>query len=128
MSDKVFVVTHGEYSDYCIVGVFSTKDKAAEACPAAAAEIGSARIEEWGLDTADEALLQQVFQAKITIDTGAIISETPYERAECRQRDWSTSFVHPEYNSITAYSVVSQEHALKVAIEARQAALRTTHT
>jgi hypothetical protein len=48
---KAYLVTSGDYSDYRIVGVFSTRE-AAEACIDRQAEYGSDNndIEEWDLD------------------------------------------------------------------------------
>lgn len=52
---EIYIVTHGEYSDYGIVGVFTDKEKAEELCDFAN-EIDSwanARIETYESDTID---------------------------------------------------------------------------
>lgn len=50
---KVYVLTQGEYSDYHIVGIYSTKEKAQELCDAICASYtfwDKPQIEEYELD------------------------------------------------------------------------------
>ncbi len=127
---KVFVVTDGAYSGYHIVGIFSSREKANEKCPAAASEIKYASIEEWELDTVDdEGFLQAVYGCDIDIDTGRV--ETygipEHEKAcatEFHPKYWSETYENPYYKRIQARSVISYEHALKLATEGRQNYLR----
>lgn len=133
---KVFIVTAGAYSDYRIVGVFSSREKAAECCPAAAANIDTADIEEWDMDAIkqdddeEQGLLQQVFFVRLDAD-GNITHYS--DDVEVRPRDWSDGHTSPLDDKYApgvsvGYSVISKEHALKVAIEARQKLLREAHT
>ncbi len=127
---KVFVVTEGQYSGYHIVGVFSSREKAAERCPAAASEIGSASIEEWELDTVDdEGFLQAVYGCDIDIATGRIETygiPEPQEPCDVQfhPKDWSEVYENEHYKRIQARSVISYEHAMKLATEGRQNFLR----
>lgn len=128
---KVFVVTNGQYSNYRIVGVFSSRDKASELCPAAAGEETSAVIEEWELDQLDEkGFLQAVYWTEIGAKTGTIDSESTgiySPPAEFKPHRWSEVRLYKLEgypDKIYAHSVVSQEHARKLAIEAHQKYIR----
>lgn len=126
--DKIFIVTEGAYSDYHIVGVFSSREKAEECSPAAVAGIAHCWIEEWELDAMpDEGYMQQLFTTTLDV-AGNIIYESG-SNTELKPRDWSESYVWPKDSPLYAGqvrgdSVISQEHARKIAAEARQAFLR----
>ena len=47
---KVYVLTRGEYSDYHIIGVYSTSEKAQEMCDAMRTSWDEPQIEEYELD------------------------------------------------------------------------------
>ncbi len=127
---KIFIVTDGAYSGYHIVGVFSSREKAEEFAPAAVADIGYATIEEWELDVMpDEGYLQQIFTTRLDPGGNVIYESDPLSpETEQRPRDWSESYVwkdSPPYSGqVRGRSVISQEHARKIAVDARQAFLR----
>ena len=52
-SKTVWVVERGEYSDYCVVGVFSSKEKAEAACA-----ITGETVAEWPIDPYCEEWIQ----------------------------------------------------------------------
>ena len=58
---KVYIVTEGEYSDYGIIGVFSTKDKAEKFVE----EFGG-DIEEYGLDILCLMKNKKIYSVKMT--------------------------------------------------------------
>lgn len=127
---KVFVVTQGDYSDYKIVGVFSSRLKAEEICPAVKDESCGARIEEYELDVNVEAkgeeLLQHVHRVYLVASDGSVPFNLEYRHpnAEMVPRNYSLSEKNPYYDLVVGESVESYEHAHKLAVEARQAFLR----
>lgn len=50
MADRVYLVTSGEYSDYSIDAVFSTREKAERYIQREPPEFGEARVEEFEVD------------------------------------------------------------------------------
>lgn len=122
---KVFVVTQGEYSAYHIVGIFTSREKALESCPAAASGT-DARLEEFELDRIpkdEEGFLQDVFYVCLgpNGDLTHSMSEAEWLPANyCKVDHTDKDGVFEIY----AHSVVSEEHALKLAAEHRQALLR----
>lgn len=48
--NKVFIVTDGYYSDYKIIGVYSSKKSAQEVIDSFS-DLNESQIEEWGIDT-----------------------------------------------------------------------------
>jgi hypothetical protein len=123
---KVFVVTEGEYSDYHIVAVFSTRKKAKEFAPAA--DGGSVRIETYEIDAPPKRGRKLLFvhTVHIGIYTG-ILSDYSKCSAERPQRWSDISEPFKSWSNvelIRVSSAVSKEHAEKLAIEARQKFLR----
>lgn len=134
---KVFIVTTGEYSDYRIVGVFSSREKALEFCPAAASD-AETKIEEYAMDIIDrdaadgeEGTLQTTYRVYLKLDSGDLDIED--HRDEIHPAGWcqASSTSVPQYgtaNRVTVLgeSTISRDHALKLAAEHRQLVLRQT--
>lgn len=126
---KVYVVTEGEYSDYRILGVFSTEDLAKEYCG------DFCTIEEYELDAAGkEEKFVQSYLAWVNLETGMLSGK---EEGVCiaigdkRETHVGVSVwpsENPKWGNVTVRSFVSQDHANKVAIEKRQEWLRTKST
>lgn len=127
--DKVFVVTEGEYSDYRILAVFRTKEEAEEFVrPVNNPDVecwDDPEIEEYTLGLPEGRFYQVAHIVTLDANTG---NEVYHPQTEIRllPRDWSDSEVYGSGSDckIEGTSVVSQEHALKVAAEARQKYLR----
>lgn len=114
----LYAVAEGEYSDYRIRGIFSTEVKAR----AFIERGGGDEVEEYVLDEMEGYGKRRHFRCKIHPDSGAITQEWDFESlASLRARsldsqEWS--------GEIVVTSLVSAEHARKLAAEARQAHLR----
>jgi hypothetical protein len=154
---EVYLVTQGSYSDYHVIGVFSTRE-AAEACKAWEDHGNSydhAEIETFELDHFDTGGLVpgHVWRCTIELESGTITDEQdedehvkPGERSGTpwfenrRVRRQLPDHVQPVFESeprywvfdeipqVTVHSYVSAEHARKLAAEARQAWLRDRAT
>ena len=116
---KVYVLTAGEYSDYHVVGVFSTKEEAEK--------IGgllyrkSVEAEEYELDRMVGLERGPTFVAAIQLKDGKIKSG---KHLKSDLRHPSACEVVPYNDSIDVISPISEAHARKVAIEERQKKLR----
>jgi hypothetical protein len=121
----VYVVTEGDYSDYRIKAIFSTKD-AAEAYISEGSKYKYADfndIDEWELDAEAGYIMRPYWGVYLTKDgslsgdvrTGEQLADPNARSGEVGQcGDWG----------FQAESYVSEEHALKLAAEARQEWLR----
>ncbi len=129
MSAKVYIVTSGAYSDYQINAVFSTREKA-ESFVNGGTDLYS--IEEFPLDDYGEESVHKVWSARINAE-GIVYTDETHEIKDstCRGKTYPMTSYTPEYcvgkphiSVGVAESCVSAEHALKLAVEARQAWLR----
>lgn len=118
MSKIIYVVTSGDYSDYSIDGIFSTK---------LIAEIfignnGRGEIEEWELDGRKKDKNRTVWSCQITILEGSIITETTHK--ECCMEGYI--YISPACGSYNIWikSSISRKHCRKLAAETRQKILR----
>ena len=126
----VYVLTSGEYSDYSITAVFSSKQLAEQYIAKTNEKYRDWNIEEWVLD--EEVLAQniQVWHVGIALDTGEVLEQTEFIRLLSRPfrgRVAQTNIKVPFYGGrlmTRVESGVSGEHALKLAYEARQKYLR----
>lgn len=116
---KVYVLTTGEYSEYGIEGVFSTRELAESA---RAVGIPDGDVEEYDLDEMVAFEVGPMWTASIDKETGDVQI----------RKDGAVRFRHPSAAAhgvgstfLIAESPVSREHAIKVAVEARQEWLRT---
>lgn len=60
---KVYVVTSGEYSDYCIESIFNTKEAAEKYCAVHWNDSDPLEIEEWDLDDGSNIECEKVYRA-----------------------------------------------------------------
>lgn len=110
---KVYVVTSGEYSDYQIEAIFSTKALA----DAHIQKIKCGQVAEWVVDVLVGAEMREWWLAEITKSTGKVKSRTLGMYLEKPK--------HPDWlDQIARVSCKSRMHAEKLAVEARQAWLR----
>lgn len=136
---SVFVVTDGQYSDYHIVAIFATKEEAEAFTNGAVGSKSRSGYEsdvdivEWLLgppkDDSDE--YRPTWQVWVDLETGDLSKEQFTLAGNCEHQRhperWSDSGLHiipGHYRLAWGASTVSEEHALKVAAEARQAYLR----
>lgn len=118
---KVYVVTRGEYSDYHIVAIFDTKEKAQECC----AVFNDADVTEYELDsfgTHDEVYNYKVYVSGDQVCNPGYIGDIPvYFKPNTIQR------VNDSYLMIVMAKNV--EHARKVAADkyAMFKAVKDTH-
>ena len=127
--DKVWLYTEGSYSSYCVDAVFSTKEKA-DAYAAERGEDGA--IEEWDIDQFAGYVRRPWWMCRIDRETGDVIERgkgteviSPHERGHVESHKSGRAYPRKGwYDAITATSFVSEQHALKLAAEARQAHLR----
>lgn len=139
---KVYIVSRGEYSDYQIIAVFLSEGDAKAFVGDAQAADQSIDIEEWDVGIPPGGPMQETFRFAVDIETGnqlTTVSQTGFspDRPQYEQhpKHWSEASVSHYYplgakpgdpcrDMIVGASVVSREHALKVATEGRQAWLR----
>lgn len=123
---KIYVLTQGSYSDYQILGVFTSRDKALEFCPALESGLNEDSgekpvLEEWDLDPErPEEFMQETWHVYLNFD-GQVSMESNY--AEEHPRDYSSSGILHD-RKVIGTSVVSRDHAMKLAVERRQQHLR----
>jgi hypothetical protein len=121
----LYVVTTGSYSDYSIHSIYSTREKA----EAVVALLGDERldcdnpaIKEYELDALTEGSVSEVFRVWIRKSDGDLVGTD----SNCSIVQPRHTYVEMQREHIMADSVVSPDHALKIAAEARQAWLRET--
>ena len=127
---KVWIYTEGSYSDYHVEAVFSTKEKA-DAYAAQCGEYGG--VDEWDVDEFADHVRRPWWVCEIDLETGDLVraregSEviSPHERGS-EESGTGTSYDPTSYNLrdvASGKSFVSKDHAMKLAVEARQAYLR----
>jgi hypothetical protein len=120
----VYVVTAGCYSDYRIEGIFSTSEKAERF--KAELDNDANDVEEWELDELQEHAQRTVWTVDLDSD-GNVVGEITNRKSLVAPRfSESYSRAVAAWNGVrySGCSAVSEDHALKVAAEARQAHLR----
>lgn len=137
---NVFVVTNGTYSDFCIKAIFSSRDKA-EVYLNEQKKVrdDKAQIQEWILDEFQDMVAKLYWRSEIDPLTGEIFQENEefgfvprYDLAKPNERERKFGLkyeLNEEYplpntgyigHTLSAESYVSQEHANKLVVEARQ--------
>lgn len=122
----VFIIGHGEYSNYQVDGVFSSKEKVNEFLarhvrPESALD-ESYDVREVVLDEELEKFHLPFYQCNLRISDGAI--EYEQDRSpDWHRPDYSEAFKFSD-TAVIGYSVISADHARKVAAEFRQKLLR----
>lgn len=135
---KSYVLTSGEYSDYRIHGVFSSRGAVADFLRKTRASItyrsnrygNRYTVEEYEIDemNAPEKFVE-CYGAKITIATGEMSTVSGKRFLMTGDREYHSEWVRGEKDSnrhieCTYYSPMSQDHADKLAVEARQHIVR----
>ncbi len=132
MSDKIFLVTAGCYSDFSIYGAFSTKENAQAYIDKRIADGNgfgdAANIEEWGIDAGLKEKKHLRYFVGMFLDDGAVI-EGPHTQESfgipANSIDGITAVpFHKNRPLVRVISIKSAEHAMKLAVEARQKWLR----
>lgn len=77
--EKVYIVTSGEYSDYTIEVVFSTRKKAKEYVDAYGSDY---RIEEYPVDDTPVEKKESIWLVSVNWETGKVISANPKDYSE----------------------------------------------
>lgn len=136
---KVYIVTQGEYSDYSIQAAFSTREKAEEYRAAKPSEY---RIEEYELDSEPPRVYGPRWGVALRLDGSRderyCFHAESEEQTEIRRQGergsghTSAGFYDERrtkgdglaFGWFSGVSYVSAEHAMKLAVEQRQKALR----
>lgn len=126
----VYVVTEGSYSDYTVMAIFSSEEKAIEYMGGHPEKFND--IETFELDVEPPRVFGQVWCVSLNLD-GSVqqplwsneLTDVPKEH---RQGERGEGRIYPPINKyrgrVTGTSYVSGEHAMKLAVEQRQKALR----
>ena len=77
--EKVYIVTSGDYSDYHIAAVFSTREKAEEYVDAHGSDY---RVEEYPVDDAEVKKNESIWLVSVNWKTGKVISANPENLSE----------------------------------------------
>ena len=116
---KIYIVTSGEYSDFHIDKVFSTKKLAHKFIGNGGEQFS---IETWDVDKKSEGKIRQIFEIWIRLDNGELFHEgNSFLLDEDNKRACWTGITSQHAQG---HSFVSSEHAHKLAVEARQKWLR----
>lgn len=130
MSEKIYIVTQGEYSDYRIVAVFLTRADAERYTGGGVGteEYGAPNIEEWEVGPPDPTKWwQRVYYHSLRPNGDNYHVSMSWEEV---RREYTKVTTAPDMDKwgkfpwqhcATADSTVSAEHAKKLAVEARQA-------
>lgn len=123
---KLWIVTEGCYSDYHIVAIFETEEEAKTFTNGAEAEnLSDVSIESWTTGKPEGDSFQRVYRVEINYKTGEFDRDWSTPRWEQKPRDYSEFYCYGDskYRGPHGYamSVISQEHANKLAVEGRQA-------
>lgn len=111
---KVYIAFEGDYSARGVVAVFSDKIKADEC---------SGDVEEYELDEMADRTMHDVWEVRIRLDNGALISSRKSRLFEVR--NYLRAYrISDRLGPSVGVSSISQEHALKLAAEDRQDYLR----
>ncbi len=114
----IYVVTTGEYSNYRILGLFSTETLAR----AFIERYGDGDITEWLLDERVDDANRTVYGCSLFMNNGAL--DRRWTAKEFCAADFSEGRPHAGAFYAVGRSAISQAHADKLAAEFRQAYLR----
>jgi hypothetical protein len=130
--DKVYIVTEGDYSDYHIIAVFFTRGEAegfTNGGEKVESEFRSPNIEEWKVGPPDlTKFYQRMWHVSLWPDGSVYNTSVSWDMQPKGYTkvttvpdvcEWDKK--RPWQYCCTADSTVSEEHAMKLAVEARQA-------
>lgn len=131
MSQTVYLVSHGEYSDYTIDGVFSSEEKAQAYIDA----FPDSQIQRYGESRGIEPLVVDecvghewghTHECRISCKSGEIDRDWTHSHREMRHPTECEidEYDHEDDHYICVESPISMDHAKKVAVEKRQEWLR----
>lgn len=114
MEKKIYIVTSGEYSDYRIERVFSTKEKANEFVQQHGTDYG---IEEYVVDEEKVKKEEKIWKVEINIDNNSVIESIPHnfsrrEEGTCEYHEYMCNDVVDLY-----VKADSMDKAIKIAKE-----------
>jgi hypothetical protein len=129
--DKIWIVTDGDYSDYHIVGVFSTEERANEFV-----EVESGVVEEYMIDELCEAVYLKLnknyscYRVDMTLNEGDLLFTNidPYSNVVGSDNDLTVFVFPPKHENkkfagkkIFSIRVMAKDekHAIKIANERR---------
>lgn len=122
---QVYVATQGSYSDYHVLGIFSTREKANEYAAAFEGVPGDKiEIETFDLDVLPLPVTHDAWSCHIKLNDGAISQERSYKSLHLPGERGSVYKCHTREPAAQATSFVSAEHCHKIAAEYRQRWLR----
>lgn len=114
MEKKIYIVTSGEYSDYTIERVFSTKEKANEFIQQHGTDY---RIEEYVVDEEKVKKEEKIWDVEIDIDDNSVIQSIP-RNFLCRE-EGTCEYHEYFWNDVVDLCVKadSMDKAIKIAKE-----------
>jgi hypothetical protein len=129
---KVYLVSSGSYDDYSVQGVFSTSEKAEEAMKLRP-DMDWNCVQEMEVDSTSEFIednhvFKTEYRASVRMISGDVATGKPRQVYKNINDDQPCVLVidrsggHSDFVSVTSYE--STEHAVKLAVEARQKWLR----
>lgn len=125
----VYLVSTGSYSDYTVHAIFSTRELAEAYCGAQPDRETDSMIEECVLDDAKGERFRERWRSVVDLDSGKMDRSGNSDWVLMKETDRGGCGVSLAYSPGKSghsygYSFVSQEHADKLAVEARQLWLR----
>jgi hypothetical protein len=121
---KVYLLTVIEACDYCVKGIFSTREGAEKI----GAYCKDPEVEEWDLDGAIDHEVGTTWHVSINLDDGTLwrsFTEEGLRHPEATTVTPCRAVAGGPFCTVHATSPICAEHALKVAVEKRQEYLRT---
>lgn len=114
MEKKIYIVTSGEYSDYRIERVFSTKGKANEFIQQQGSDF---RIEEFVIDEEKVKKEEKIWDVEINIDNNSVIESIPCNFL--RREEGTCEYHECMFNNVVDLYVKadSMDKAIKIAKE-----------
>lgn len=114
MEKKIYIVTSGEYSDYTIERVFSTKEKANEFIQQHGTDY---RIEEYVVDEEKVKKEEKIWDVEIDIDDNSVIQSIP-RNFLCREEGTCEHHEYFQNDVVDLYvKADSMDKAIKIAKE-----------
>ena len=121
--DCVYIVTAGDYSDYRIEGVFTTKEKAQgyiDACIKRPADIEVWKLNEW------TAKIEQGLKSyNVWIDEDGNVQRVELHSPQKNEFSQRLGYIYDQGDFETAIWAKTPEHAIKVANERRTIIIAT---
>ena len=114
---KVYLVTQGDYSDYRVQAVFSTKDEAESYAKIISREYEEAKVETWGMDEKLPLMRGEAVAVTVVMDMEGNSTVTTSNDPVIDECTWYLQ-THPEPVRVTRIGR-TPEHVAKIANEFR---------